>query len=165
MPTAWAACGRHLGLGVAAVRLLVDAALTADLPAALRRLRNVQGSHARDHGFLRAGDDSIFDFATRHRMLLVTNDRDFSAQRYPICTHAGIVIVDFARRDAETILARFRLIWRSGLRSRLPHSVTTIDNQGVKILGPDPAQRLPDVFLARPNWTARGARLEPAPRG
>ena len=97
-------------------------------------------------------------------MLVVTNDLGISAQRFPICTHRGIIIVDLARHDPAAILARLRLVWRSGLRARLPHSVTTIDDQGVKILGPDPTQRRPDVFLVRPSWTARGARLEPAPR-
>jgi predicted nuclease of predicted toxin-antitoxin system len=144
------------------VRLLVDADLDAALPAALRRLRHVQAWHVMEHGFLRAADALIVPYATRHRMLVVTNDLGISARRFPNCTHAGILLLDFARRDPEAVLARLRLVWRSGLRSRLPHSVTTIDNQGVKVLGPDPTQRHPDVFLIRPNWTARGARREPA---
>jgi hypothetical protein len=141
------------------VRLLVDATVNHDLPHGLRTLRQVQASHVGEHGFLRAADELIVPYATRHRMILLTNDTGISARRFPICTHAGVIVVDIAWRDPAGILARLRILWRSGLRSRLPHSVTTIDDEGVKILGPDPTQRQPDVFVIRPNWFARGARL------
>jgi predicted nuclease of predicted toxin-antitoxin system len=144
------------------VRLLVDAALSPDLPALLRRLRNVQASHVADHGLQRAPDDIILRYAAPRRMLLITNDAGISPPRFPIGTHAGVIIADLDWLESHAIVARLRLLWRSGLRSRLPRSVTTIDDQGVKILGPDPTQRLPDVFVVPPHWTARGARLEPA---
>ncbi len=144
------------------MRLLVDASLSPTLSVLVRQLRNVQASHVADHDLQRAFDETIMRYAAARRMLFVTNDTGISPPRFPVGTHAGVIIVDLDWPDPDTVFARMRLLWRSGLRSRLPRSVTTIDNQGVKILGPHPAQGRADVFLARPNWTARGARLEPA---
>jgi hypothetical protein len=112
------------------VRLLVDATLAPELPGGLHSLRNVQASHVSEHGFLRAADELIVPYAARHRMILLTNDTGITAARFPICTHAGVIVVDLTWRDPRLILGRLRIVWRSGLRSRLPHSVTTIDNQG-----------------------------------
>jgi hypothetical protein len=144
------------------VRLLVDASLSPTLPALLRQLRNVQSWHVADHDLLRASDEIIMRYAAAHRMVLLTNDAGISPPRFPVGTHAGVVIIDLAWPDPGTIFARLRVVWRSGLRSRLPRAVSIIYDQGLKILGPDPEQGRPDVYLARPNWTARGVRLAAA---
>jgi predicted nuclease of predicted toxin-antitoxin system len=84
--------------------LLVD----EDLPRSLLRALRESGFTAedvRDVGLKGKHDDSIFAYAVSHRRLLLSADLSFgNLRRFPLGTHAGILVARFANEVSTHFL-------------------------------------------------------------
>ena len=75
----------------------MDFFLDANLPRTAKdvfKKFNLGVVHASDVDLAEAPDRIIFDFAVKHKQILVTKDLDFAnTQLYPLGTHCGIIVL------------------------------------------------------------------------
>lgn len=133
------------------VRLLVDGCIDK------RIVDGLQGKHWADMkdvfelSMQSVDDKGLLDYATRDRRILVTKDRGFAdVARFPVCTHAGIIYIAIGSmaRAAQAL----KLLFASGYRQRLRHSLCRVRDEGAEIYSHDGAVFLtgPKLKLAKP---------------
>lgn len=77
----------------------MNAVIDEDLPRSLKNTLSLLGflvMDIRDHNLRGASDDTVFLFAQTHKAILFSGDLGFAnTLRFPLGTHAGIVILRF----------------------------------------------------------------------
>jgi predicted nuclease of predicted toxin-antitoxin system len=88
------------------VRFVIDEDMPRSTSRALQSLGH-DVKDIRDHGLRGADDQAIFQFAQKHRAVLVTGDLGFgNILRFPIGSHFGIIVTRFPNEVATREMNR-----------------------------------------------------------
>ena len=110
------------------LQILVD----EDMPRPTTRLLQSLGIDAidlRDIGLRGSTDAEVFGYAQKHRMIIISRDREFgNILKYPLGTHCGIIWVNlpytFIRHQILDAVERFLIEVE---RNRLPNNLTILE--------------------------------------
>ncbi len=110
------------------LKILVD----EDMPRPTARLLQSLGIDTidlRDIGLKGSTDAVVFKYAQKHRMIIISRDREFgNVLKYPLGTHYGIICVNlpytFIRQQILDAIKRFFVEVE---RKRLPNNLTILE--------------------------------------
>ena len=79
-------------------------------------------------------DEALIDYAREKNRILVTTESRLNEQRFQICTHPGIIVVQATKRHDALKSKMFKDLVLSGVRSRCNHAVTylRLDDTGTR---------------------------------
>jgi predicted nuclease of predicted toxin-antitoxin system len=90
--------------------------------------------HVRDVGLRGSSDATIFQWAQRHKAIVITFDEDFADTRmYPAGSHAGVIRLRVWPTTIEQIATALGRLLNSTDDERLPGSLIIIDSQRIRI--------------------------------
>jgi predicted nuclease of predicted toxin-antitoxin system len=110
------------------LNILVD----EDMPRPITRLLKSLGIDAidlRDIGLRGSTDAEVFEYAQKHRMIIISRDKEFgNILKYPPGTHCGIILVNlphtFIRHQILNVVERF---FAEVEKNRLPNNLTVLE--------------------------------------
>ena len=116
------------------IRYLLDADLPRSASRALRE-RGCDAVDVRDIGLEEAPDETIFRYAVTHRLTLVTADKGFTnLLRFPLGTHAGLVVARFPPHTPALRKSRILMRWVAPLDEKdVAGNLLIIEPRGVRI--------------------------------
>jgi predicted nuclease of predicted toxin-antitoxin system len=116
------------------IRYLLDADLPRSASQALRG-RACDAVDVRDIGLGHAPDDVIFRYAVTHHYTLVSADKGFTnLLRFPLGTHAGLIVARFHRHTPAQRKSRMLVRWIAPLdENDVVGNLLIIEPRGVRI--------------------------------
>jgi predicted nuclease of predicted toxin-antitoxin system len=116
------------------LRLLLDESVTdvlADLICKSSSAINVE--YVRDLTIKGQEDEVIVRYADREKRIVVTTETSMNEYTFPICTHAGIIVLAGKCRHESIQAGIFQKFLLSGKRQQAKHSVTTLCQDEARI--------------------------------
>lgn len=111
-------------------RFLVDEDLPRSMAERLRLAGHV-AVHVREVGLVGYSDQSLFFYAGRERLTIVTADKGFAnIHAYPLGTHAGLIVFRYPTTVSMRQLTGDLLRWLKGLSERSLHGLLVIMEPG-----------------------------------
>lgn len=92
------------------MKFIIDQQLPPALTTWLQR-KGHDASHVRDHGLREAEDEDIWDFALRHRAIVVTKDADFSDRRARVSAGPTILWLRIGNTTTPELFALLEHAW------------------------------------------------------
>ena len=121
------------------LRLLLDECVDRTLADNIKALgRSLKVKSVGELSFANRGrsDEHIVEYATENNLIVVTTESRFNEDRFPICTHPGIIVIRAKTHHSSLKSRMFKDLARSGKRKRCNHAVTYLwlDKSGSRTL-------------------------------
>jgi predicted nuclease of predicted toxin-antitoxin system len=108
------------------LRLLCDHDVSGDVVDWLKKTRHIVTSSF-DKGWEKLPDRELIKQCLEDRRVLITLDRDLGeSQEFPICTHAGIILLRLRTETDERMIDFLKRFFQSGERKKCKHAIVTL---------------------------------------
>ena len=123
-------------MATTSLRLLLDECLGRPLGDDIKSFKALKVQSVNDTLLANIGfeDEALIDYAREKNRILVTTESRLNEQRFQICTHPGIIVVQATKRHDALKSKMFKDLVLSGVRSRCNHAVTylRLDDTGTR---------------------------------
>jgi hypothetical protein len=94
----------------------------------LEELGSVKASTTIEYGFEQhASDEALIGATKENKCLLLTHDKNtINSNRFPPCTHGGIIIFKQKKWTEESVFQSIKKLCLSGMKKHTSHAVTSL---------------------------------------
>lgn len=120
------------------LRLLIDEDVQDPIIEAILRISAFNVQCVRDLPAVQGkSDQEVIAYAKREDRIVLTLDGGYNRDRYPICTHPGIIRIDSKCKHASLISDVIKRFSQCGQRRKAQHAITHLKRDECHIEGPN----------------------------
>jgi len=116
------------------LRLLLDEAITDPLARLIRESSSaINVEYMRELPIRGATDHRVIEYALQESRIVVTTETGMNHKTFPVCSHAGIIVITGKSRHESFQADLFRRFLLSGRRQEAKDSITFLTDREVRI--------------------------------
>ncbi len=116
------------------LRLLLDESITDPLARMIRESSSaINVEYTRELPIRGSTDRGVVDYARQESRIVVTTETGMNHKTFPVCTHAGIIVIAGRRRHELFQAKLFQRFMLSGRRQEAKDAITFLSDREVRI--------------------------------